>query len=64
MRVKSKKKKLCAFISAIPIYLMIEKKKIKMAKVNFLCITKKLREKRLAPILIKELTRRINLKKI
>ena len=30
------------------------------AEVNFLCVHKKLRSKRLAPVLIKELTRRIN----
>ena len=31
-----------------------------MAEVNFLCVHKNLREKRLAPTLIKELTRRVN----
>lgn len=34
------------------------------AEVNFLCVHKKLRSKRLAPVLIKELTRRINLKNV
>ena len=33
----------------------------KMAEINFLCVHKKLRTKRLAPILIKEITRRVNL---
>ena len=32
-----------------------------MAEINFLCVHKKLREKRLAPVLIKEITRRINI---
>lgn len=32
-----------------------------MAEVNYLCVHKKLREKRLAPLLIKEVTRRVNL---
>jgi glycylpeptide N-tetradecanoyltransferase len=32
-----------------------------MGEVNYLCVLKKLRTKRLAPILIKEITRRINL---
>ena len=32
-----------------------------MAEINFLCVHKKLRDKRLAPVLIKEVTRRINL---
>ena len=31
-----------------------------MAEINFLCVHKKLRDKRLAPVLIKEVTRRIN----
>jgi hypothetical protein len=32
-----------------------------MCEINFLCIHKKLRAKRLAPVLIKEVTRRVNL---
>ena len=35
-----------------------------MAEVNFLCVHKKLRSKRLAPVLIKEVTRRVNLRGI
>jgi len=35
-------------------------KKIEMAEINFLCVHKRLRSKRLAPVLIKEVTRRIN----
>jgi len=35
-----------------------------MAEINFLCVHKKLRTKKLAPILIKEITRRVNLKNI
>ena len=35
-------------------------KKIHMAEINFLCVHKLLRTKRLAPILIKEVTRRVN----
>jgi glycylpeptide N-tetradecanoyltransferase len=34
---------------------------VKAAEVNYLCASKRLREKRLAPVLIKEVTRRINL---
>lgn len=34
------------------------------AEINFLCAHKKLRSKRLAPVLIKEVTRRVNLKNI
>ncbi|KAK4121928.1 N-myristoyl transferase [Parathielavia appendiculata] len=52
---------LCAFISAIPTEMRVRNKVIHSAEVNFLCIHKKLRGKRLAPILIKEITRRVNL---
>lgn len=40
--------------------MQIGDKPIKMAQINYLCINKKLRSKRLAPVLIKEITRRIN----
>ncbi|KAG2387699.1 hypothetical protein C9374_001293 [Naegleria lovaniensis] len=36
-------------------------KSVKMVEINFLCVHKKLREKRLAPLLIGEITRRVNL---
>ena len=52
---------LCAFISAIPIVLRVKTKTMPAAEVNFLCIHKKLRSKRLTPILIKEITRLCNL---
>ncbi|GAW83088.1 glycylpeptide N-tetradecanoyltransferase [Plasmodium gonderi] len=56
--------KLIGFISAIPTDICIHKKIKKMAEVNFLCVHKTLRSKRLAPVLIKEITRRINLENI
>ena len=31
-----------------------------MVEINFLCVHKKLRSKRVAPVLIKEITRRVN----
>lgn len=34
---------------------------LRVVEINFLCIHKKLRSKRLAPVLIKEITRRVNL---
>jgi glycylpeptide N-tetradecanoyltransferase len=34
---------------------------VRMVEINFLCVHKKLRSKRLAPVLIKEITRRVNL---
>ena len=57
----SKTKKLLGFIAGTPVKLSINSQTVKGAEVNYLCVSKKLREKRLAPVLIKELTRRINL---
>lgn len=59
-----KNKKLVGFITGIPTTVVIDKDKKSMAEINFLCVHKKLRTKRLAPVLIKEVTRRINLKNI
>lgn len=64
VRVKTKESdqsKLVAFISATPVTLSIQDTKKSMVQVNFLCIHKKLRNKRLSPVLIKEITRRVNL---
>ena len=33
-----------------------------MVEINFLCVHKRLRSKRLAPVLIREITRRVNCK--
>ena len=57
----SKTKKLFGFISGIPVKTLLKDKEINMAEINFLCVHKKLRSKRLAPVLIKEVTRRVNL---
>ena len=59
-----KKNKLYGFISGIPIASVVKDKKIPMAEINFLCVHKSLRTKRLAPVLIKEVTRRVNLHNI
>lgn len=53
--------KLVAFISAIPANASVRDRGIPVVEINFLCIHKKLREKRLAPVLIREITRRVNL---
>ncbi|KAK9369900.1 acyl-CoA N-acyltransferase [Lipomyces kononenkoae] len=53
-------KKLVAFISGIPVHLRVRNTTIPATEINFLCIHKKLRSKRLAPLLIKEVTRRVN----
>jgi glycylpeptide N-tetradecanoyltransferase len=50
--------KLVAFISGIPIALRVREKTLNCSEVNFLCVHKKLRAKRLTPVLIKEITRR------
>ena len=55
-----KKNKLFGFISGIPVHLNVNGKDILMAEINFLCVHKNLRTKRLAPVLIKEVTRRVN----
>lgn len=58
--VSTKSKKLVAFISATPAEIRVYSTTNPMAEINFLCIHKKLRSKRLAPVLIKEITRRVN----
>eukprot|EP00916_Digyalum_oweni_P005971 GHVL01010307.1.p1 GENE.GHVL01010307.1~~GHVL01010307.1.p1 ORF type:complete len:252 (+),score=29.82 GHVL01010307.1:41-796(+) len=63
VRVKTSHK-LVGFISGIPSLISINSKPTRVAEINFLCVHKKLRSKRLAPVLIKEITRRINLKGI
>jgi glycylpeptide N-tetradecanoyltransferase len=50
-------RKLVAFISAIPVHLRVREKTVTCSEVNFLCVHKKLRGKRLTPVLIKEITR-------
>jgi len=53
--------KLRAFITAIPAKVAIYGQDVDLVEINFLCVHKKLRSKRLAPVLIKEITRRVNL---
>lgn len=54
-------KKLIAFISGIPHELRVREKSFHSTEINFLCVHKKLRSKRLAPVLIKEVTRQCHL---
>ncbi|KAF9075181.1 N-myristoyl transferase [Rhodocollybia butyracea] len=63
VRVKSNKK-LVGFISGVPMLLRVRKHSFMSAEINYLCVHKKLRSKRLAPVLIKEVTRQIHLKGI
>ncbi|KAJ3245191.1 hypothetical protein HDU78_009797 [Chytriomyces hyalinus] len=57
-------KKLVAFIAGTPSDLKIHDSDRHIVDINFLCIHKKLRSKRLAPVLIKEITRLVNLEGI
>jgi len=57
----SKSNKLVGFISAVPANIRMYEKTKRMVEINFLCVHKKLRSKRLAPVLIREITRRVNL---
>lgn len=57
-------KRLVAFITGIPINMRLRSTSMRMAEVNFLCIHKQLRSKRLAPLLIKEVTRRVHLENV
>jgi len=47
-----KKQSLYGFIGAIPVTMMVNGKEKQMAEINFLCVHKKLRANRLAPVLI------------
>ncbi|XP_046979481.1 glycylpeptide N-tetradecanoyltransferase 2-like [Schistocerca americana] len=56
-----KNNRLVGFISAIPAKLRVYDQSLSMVEINFLCVHKKLRSKRVAPVLIREITRRVNL---
>jgi glycylpeptide N-tetradecanoyltransferase len=60
VRVKASGR-LIGFIAGTPAELRVRDKDITAVEINFICVHKKLRSKRLAPILIKEVTRRVNL---
>lgn len=57
----SKTGKLMGFITGVPADISVNSAHIRTAEINFLCVHKSLRSKRLAPVLIKEITRRVNL---
>ncbi|ELU43842.1 N-myristoyl transferase [Rhizoctonia solani AG-1 IA] len=60
----SSNQKLIAFIAGVPLKLRVRQNIVDTSEINFLCVHKKLRSKRLAPVLIKEVTRRCNLRGI
>ncbi|KAJ5622251.1 hypothetical protein N7528_005483 [Penicillium herquei] len=60
----TKSRKLVASICGVPTDIRVRGERIKVTEINFLCIHKKLRSKRLTPVLIKEITRRCYLEGI
>jgi len=62
LAVRGNNNKLYGFITGVPVTLRIWKEVVKMAEINYLCVHKSIRSKRLAPMLIKEVTWRINLR--
>jgi glycylpeptide N-tetradecanoyltransferase len=56
----SASRKLLAFIGGTPATLQVYDIAKDMVDIDFLCVHKKLRSKRLAPVLIKEITRRVH----
>jgi len=63
VRVK-KSRKLVGFISAVPALMKVYNHHQRMVEINFLCVHKRLRSKRVAPVLIREITRRVNIRGI
>lgn len=60
----SKPGRLVAFVAGIPVKLNVRGNNVDAVEINFLTIHQKLRGKRLAPVLIKEITRRCYREKI
>eukprot|EP00794_Sanderia_malayensis_P003442 gene3442-3937_t len=60
----SSNRKLVGFISGIPATIKVYDHIQVMVEINFLCVHKKLRSKRMAPVLIKEITRRVHIEGI
>ena len=46
----------------MPVTVLVENDKIKMAEINYLCVHKRERASKLAALLISEVTRRVNLR--
>lgn len=64
VRAKGKNNVLVASIFGIPTKLRVREKLVDVVEINYLCVHKKLRAKRLTPVLIKEITRRCNIEGI
>ena len=61
VRMTGGSRKLVGFITGVPQRMRVYNREWPMFEINYLCVHKKLRSKRLAPVLIKEVTRRVNL---
>jgi len=61
---KDGKTQLVGFITGVPAEVKVYHSVRPMVEINFLCVHKRLRSNRLAPVLIKEVTRRVNLQNI
>ena len=48
-------------MTGVPVTMILNGHRVLCAESNFLCVHKSLRQKRLAPLLVKELNRRVNL---
>eukprot|EP00759_Apiculatamorpha_spiralis_P013824 PhF_6_TR20536/c0_g2_i1/m.29643/K00671/NMT; glycylpeptide N-tetradecanoyltransferase len=57
-------KSLIAFISGVPCNVRLGATNMKVCEINFLCVHKKVRDKGMAPKLIQEVTRRVNVEGI
>lgn len=57
-----KTKKMVGFIAGIPVKVCIHGYDISLAEIDFLCVKKEFRNKRLAPLLIREVSRRIHMR--
>ena len=55
---ETESKKLVGYICGTPMTLVVREKEIKIIETNLLCLIKSLRDKGLAPLIIKEITRR------
>ena len=57
-----KKKKMVGFIAGLPVKVNIHGTDITLAEIDFLCVKKEIRSKRLAPVLIQEVARRVHMR--
>ena len=56
------KKKIVGFIAGIPVKVNIHGTDITLVEIDFLCVKKEIRSKRLAPVLIQEVARRVHMR--